>query len=211
MSSFQMDDENIPVQSMQEVLNAPLSLLASLITGAKPTHCYANAWCMLITLPEFFYPDGQFVEGWTVFDLPQWVIVLEHGWCKWQECIVDPTIFFLADRHDPVFYIPGIYRSWEETRALEGEMLPHVRFDGKHERDGLGHPAYRAAYETAQRKAASLAKAVSPPKEIITCRASDPRDGHEDQEDRKEATTSIHIHIIELPSCLRIHTEEEHT
>jgi hypothetical protein len=157
----------LPEQSLQACLQAELSRATARIVRAQPNQCYKNAWRALVMLPGQFFPDGRFIEGWTVFDLQEQVMILEHGWVEWKGKIIDPTIFFLTDLDAPVFFFPGVARSWQEIEALEGELFPHVRCEG-YGPDGMDHPGYWAAYQAAQRKALALALVVAFPKEIVT-------------------------------------------
>jgi hypothetical protein len=151
------------------VLVWEVSQAVAWLTGAIPRVCTTNAWRALICLPDVFYPHGEYIEGWIAYATDTQVKVVEHCWCEvasrqaWH--IVDPSIVFLVQRGDPVYYFPGVRRSWQETEALEGEWFPHVLFEG-FGKDGMDHPGYKAAYDEAVRQGTSLAQACSPAKEL---------------------------------------------
>jgi hypothetical protein len=135
---------------------------------AVPHVCTTNAWRALICLPDIFSPDGEYIEGWIVYETGEQVLVVEHCWCELApgqtRHIVDPSIVFLVERGQPVQYFPGVRRSWKETEALEGEWFPHVRFEN-YGADGMGHPSYRAAYEQARQYGGALAQVTA--KELV--------------------------------------------
>lgn len=153
----------------EAVIEWELSHVVALASEAVPHVCTVNAWRALICLPDVFFPGGEYVEGWMVYETSTQVKVVEHCWCELApgqiRHIVDPSIVFLVERGQPVRYFPGVRRSWKETEALEGQWFPHVRFEDFGE-DGMGHPAYRAAHDEAVRTGAALANASSPPKEL---------------------------------------------
>jgi hypothetical protein len=153
----------------EAVLEWELSQVVALASEAVPRRCTTNAWRALICLPVVFFPHGEYVEGWIVYETGTQVVVVEHCWCELApgqtRHIVDPSIVFLVERGQPVQYFPGVRRSWKETEALEGEWFPHVRF-GDYGEDGMGHPAYRAAHDEAVRKGTELADISAPPKEL---------------------------------------------
>jgi len=158
-----------------------LSLRIALSMGARFGYCYENAYPAFFAFPQLFEPHGQFVEGWIVFeDADQRVVLMEHGWLVSNTGHkVDPTIVLALDSGQPLYYFPGVARSWQETDALENELFPHVRFCGYGE-DGMGHPGYRAAYASALHMAQSR---LTPAKEFVEVRAStvsaDPASGEE--------------------------------
>ncbi|HEX7733979.1 MAG TPA: hypothetical protein VF458_03925 [Ktedonobacteraceae bacterium] len=156
-----------PTSGQEQALAACLDLHLSLILAgeisARPNHCYLNAWRAFIHRPDLFH-DAWFVEGWFVVALENQVSVNEHGWIARPDGrIIDPSVLLILTPDTPVFYFPGVIRTWKEAEALEGELFPQVRFDGIHGEDGLGHAAYRAARDAARRKAYVLAYAHTPP------------------------------------------------
>ena len=166
---------------LRPFLDIPSSLVLGAAVGARPNQCYVNAWRVLIEFPERFEHDGRFVEGWFVIEQEDEVIVNEHGWCEQADgTIIDPSILLLVPSDQPVFYFPGVVRSWQETEALEGEWFPQVRFDGVSGPDGLGHPAYKAAYDAAHVKARTLANATTPPKKLVVLQAQDLEESPDD-------------------------------
>ena len=134
-------------------------------------HCYENVYSAFFAIPDLFSPDGTFVEGWLVFeDGEHRVVLMEHGWIvSNNQHIVDPTIVLMIGPAQPLFYFPGVVRSWLETDALNNELFPHVRFSSFGE-DGMGHSGYKGAYAAAQRQAHTL---LTPAKQFIEVRASD--------------------------------------
>ena len=163
---------------MHRWLDLSRSFQAALAVSALPNHCFFNAWRTLMLLPELFRPHGRLIEGWCVIEDEQQVVVNEHGWCERADgMIVDPSLILLVPPDHPVFYFPGVSRSWEETEALEGELFPHVRFDGQHGADGLGHADYRAAYEAAKAQGLALAQATTPPKALHCLTAQAEKEG----------------------------------
>lgn len=164
-----------PTSTRQEaVLEWELSQAVALEIQAVPRVCTTNAWRALVCLPEVFYPQGEYIEGWIVYETDTQVKVVEHCWCELApgrvRHIVDPTIGFLVWRGHPVYYFPGVRRSWQETEALENEWFPHVLFED-FGADGMGHPGYKAAHTEAVRKGTALAQASSPAKELAIHRA----------------------------------------
>lgn len=155
---------------MPSVLEYQLSALVALTSGAVPHCCATNAWRALIWLPQVFYPHGEYVEGWIAYEAQDCVKVVEHCWCELivdrLRRILDPSIVFLVEEGQPVFYFPGVRRGFQETEQLEGEWFPHVCFEC-YGADGLGHPGYRAAHDEAMALGRQLARAVSPPKEVV--------------------------------------------
>jgi len=154
---------------MPSVLEYRLSGLVALASGAVPHCCATNAWRALICLPQVFYPRGEYVEGWIAYETEECVKVVEHCWCELimdrLRRILDPSIVFLVGEAQPVFYFPGVRRSWQETEQLEGEWFPHVLFES-YGKDGLGHPGYRAAHDEAIARGRQLSLATAPPKEL---------------------------------------------
>lgn len=174
-------DEPVQEKKMQDFLSLKLSVRALLQIAARPNHCFDNAWQTFLSSPEAFR-HGRFVEGWIIFDLEHEVVLNEHGWCELQDgTIVDPSILFLVDSDQPVYYFPGVTRDWQEVQRLvqEQHTFPYVRFDGKHGKDGLGHPIYKAAREAALRKVDQLAHTCTPAKTTTLLTA---QDGAEDAE-----------------------------
>ncbi len=154
-------------QTLQEHVLIPLSRQVAAAIEAQPNQCAVNAWRTLIEFPEFFREGGHLVEGWFVIEEVAWVVMVEHVWCSIiNGLIVDPSVLLLVDASTPVFYFAGLTRTYAETEALEGALFPHVRFDGAHGADGLGHPGYKAAWVAARRKAYALAMARKPPKAL---------------------------------------------
>ena len=155
---------------MPSVLVYQLSGLVALASAAVPHCCASNAWRALICLPQVFYPDGEYIEGWIAYETEECVKVVEHCWCELVmnglRRILDPSVAFLVQEGQPVFYFPGVRRSWRETEALENEWFPHVLFES-FGTDGLGHPGYRAAHDEAIAQGMALSQAALPPKELV--------------------------------------------
>ncbi len=138
----------------------------ALLIGARPHECFVNAWSAFIECADLFR-GGTFVEGWLLIECETEVLVIEHGWLiQSNGWIVDPSIVLLVEDHQQVQFFPGVRRTWTETEALDGELFPYVRFDGRHGADGFGHPDYKAAYETAVQAATVLATSSIPPKTV---------------------------------------------
>jgi hypothetical protein len=161
-------------QTLQEHVLIPLSRKVATTIGARPNHCATNAWRALIECPDLFREGGHLVEGWFVIEEAAQVTLVEHVWCCLANgLIVDPSVLLLVEESTPVFYFPGVMRTSVETEALEGAFFPHVRFDGRHGDDGLGHPGYKAARAAARRKAYTRALARKPPKALQFLSARD--------------------------------------
>ncbi len=159
-------------QTLQEHVLIPLSRKVAAALKARTNHCALNAWQALIELPALFRQGGHLVEGWFVIEEASQVALVEHVWCELANgLIVDPSVVLLVSESTPVFYFAGLRRTYAETEALEGELFPHVRFDGEHRADGLGHPGYKAAWRAARRKTYALALARKPPKALQFQRA----------------------------------------
>src|SRR5579883_1601336 len=152
-------------KSLRESLLVALSRAIGEAIHAQPFQCALNAWRTLIEFPALFRSGGRLVEGWVVIEEPGQVTMNEHVWCELAHGgMVDPSILLLVPETTPVFYFPGLTYTYAEAEALEGEVFPHVRFDGLHGADGLGHSGYQAAREAARRKVYTLACARRPPK-----------------------------------------------
>ncbi len=177
----------IQEQTLQEHVQISLSRQVAAAIGAQPHHCARNAWRALIEWPERFREEGHLVEGWCVVEDATSVALVEHVWCSLPgDAIVDPSILLLVDASTPVCYFAGLRRTYAETEALEGALFPHVRFDGIHGNDGLGHPGYKAAWRAARRKTYSLALAHKPPKTLHFQRArrlDEPSASHAEEEE----------------------------
>lgn len=187
--------ESHPVQEkrMQEHLDYDMSLLIALIIRAQPNSCFENVLDMFLQyFPDEFAFHGQFVEGWYVVDLSDEVVVNEHGWCELPNGnILDPTVTLLVSPECPVYYFPGVKRSWQEVKALvqnTNAWFPYVRGSGTYGEDGLKNPAYKAAYEAAIQKVHALANATEPPKKTTFLTAQEP-----DQAKEKRSTVRIII------------------
>jgi len=196
MTDTSLPDQRYPLQEkkMQDWLYAELSLWIAAFMGARPNRCFDNAWRLFIRfLPELFCPHGKFIEGWLVVELEHEVVTNEHGWCELPDgTIIDPSILLLVPLEQPVFYFPGVTRSCQEVEAIvrEEAWFPHVRFDGKHGEDGLGHPAYKVAHDAARQKMAALAHATHPPKKQVFFTAQDL------DHDQQETTHRTQIIIV---------------
>jgi hypothetical protein len=173
MSSFQLDPpaERNNAEAVSPALDYGRSFLCALQTGAQWGRCYDNAYPVFFAFPALFYPYGTFVEGWIVFEDRRRVVLMEHGWLVSGKRIIDPTIVLVMNPTRPIYYFPGVVRSWEETDALENELFPHVRFSS-FGADGMGHPGYKAAYDAALQQAQAMIT-TSGGKELIEVRATD--------------------------------------
>src|SRR4051812_5123269 len=65
---------------------------------AKPGQCYANAFRVVLHVPE--YAGATYVEGMAVLKSG---LVIEHGWVEHQGEVIDPTL-----PEEPVAYFPGL-------------------------------------------------------------------------------------------------------
>jgi len=184
MQTQPQDDHEQPTKEVQKSTlsenDYALSLMIALSIRAQFGYCYRNAYPAFFAFPQLFEPRGQFVEGWIVFEDQGRVVLMEHGWLvSNRRHLVDPTIVLALDNGQPLYYFPGVVRSWQETDALNNELFPHVRFSD-YGTDGMGHPGYRAAYEAARHQAHSM---LTPAKKFIEVRASevsaDPQGGEE--------------------------------
>lgn len=193
----QHDDEPA-VAEREAVLEYELSQFVALGTEAVPHCCAKNAWRALICVPDLFFPTGEYIEGWMVYETETQVMLVEHCWTELApgpvRHIVDPSIVFLVRPGQPVRYFVGVRRSWRETEALEGELFPHVRFD-RYGEDGLGHPGYRAAFEQARHYGSELAKAASPPRDLAIHTAQEIPD-----DTSEEDAIEIIVFIVVPPS-----------
>lgn len=176
----------------QDSLAETFSIKVAITIGADPNTCFDNTWRMFIKyFPEVFKAHGTFIEGWWVIDLPDQVVMNEHGWAELADgTIVDPTVVLLLEPDVPVYYFPGVARRWQEVDAIvrEEHWFPYVRF-GEYGEDRLRHPAYKAAYDAAQQKVMSLAQATNPPKQILQLSAQDP-------EDQYVVGSKVHLFIL---------------
>lgn len=177
-----MDAQQQPLETYD------FSCLVALLAGSQPNSCFKDAWEALINLPQWFR-YGYYVEGWIVIELTREVLVIEHAWCLLADGrVVDPAIIFLIERQQPVWYLPGVIYSWEETLAFEGELLPRVR-EGS---DGMQHPAYKVAYEAAWETATNIARATDPPKQLAIHTAQPEPEGPPEPQRQKDVLWIIH-------------------
>ena len=150
-------------QSLHACLDLPVSLLLAREIRAQPNQCYANTWRAFVHRPDLFH-NAWFIEGWFVVAIEDQIALNEHSWISMPGSgIVDPSVLLIVPPGTPVFYFPGVARTWDETVALEGELFPQVCFDGQHGDDGLRHAGYHAAREAARRKVYALALEQTPP------------------------------------------------
>ncbi len=198
-SSPQKPDHPVQEKRKQDSLAEAFSLKVAITIGADPNTCFDNTWRMFIRyFPEVFKAHGTFIEGWWVIDLPDQVVMNEHGWAELADgTIVDPTVVLLLDPETPVYYFAGVARRWQEVDTIvrAEQWFPYVRF-GAYGEDGLGHPAYKAAYDAARQKLLSLAQATQPPKQILCLSA-------QDSVDPGMGESELHILIITLDENLK--------
>jgi hypothetical protein len=196
----QPDEFAVKMQPMQEVLDIERSRLLQQAVEATPHHSFENALKILLAFPDLF-GRGAFIEGFLLVEEPDTVLVIEHGWCEANDgAVIDPTIVLQTSPDQSVFYVAGVRRSWGETVRLmtAGKSFPAVR-DDHYGADGMGHPAYRAAFLAASEKSTALARFACPPKEIVILTAQDA--GH----NLRESLPGVRI-TISPPS----ETEESH-
>ncbi|GHO98661.1 hypothetical protein KSF_087090 [Reticulibacter mediterranei] len=164
-------------QPMQKVLDYKLSRLIMHAIGAVLAAPYDNAWRAWLAFPNEC-EQAMLIEGFLVIDLPEEVILCEHGWLQQKDgSIIDPTI--LVQPLPPgarVFYVAGVQRTRLEVAVLLGkpQQFPAVRSDPRFGEDGMGHPQYRAAFLAARDHCLLRARLGSPPKEIIFLLAQEP-------------------------------------
>lgn len=162
---------------VRETVQVALSRAIAAAIGAQKNHCAANAWRALILFPEHFRAGGHLVEGWLVIEDAAQVTLVEHVWCERANGqVVDPSILLLMPETTLVEYFPGVRRGYTEAEALEGAWFPHVRFDGLHGADGLGHAGYQAAHAAARDRTYTLALKRQPPKamQFLMAQESEP-------------------------------------
>lgn len=192
-------------QTLQEHVLIPLSRKVAAAIKAQPNHCAVNAWRALIEVPTLFRQGGHLVEGWCVIEEATQVALVEHVWCELANgLIVDPSVLLLVSENTPVFYFAGLTRSYAETEALEGALFPHVRFDGVHGDDGLGHPGYQAAWRAARRKTYTLALACKPPKALQFQRARRLDNPSASRAEEEAALPIIEEDTLDVPRSLDI-------
>ncbi|HEU5377139.1 MAG TPA: hypothetical protein VFV38_17040 [Ktedonobacteraceae bacterium] len=161
-------------KTVRDTVQVALSRAIAAAIDAQKHHCAVNAWRALILFPEHFRDGGHLVEGWLVIEDAEQVTLVEHVWCeRANEQVVDPSILLLVPETTLVAYFPGVRRSYAEAEALEGAWFPHVRFDGLHGVDGLGHAGYQAARTAARHLTATLALKRQPPKAMRFVTAQD--------------------------------------
>jgi hypothetical protein len=179
MTTFsQKQNEPVREKRKQDYLAAKFSRFMALAIGAEPNTCFDNVLDLFLkAFPDLFSPHGKFVEGWYVVDLDDEVVLNEHGWCELPGgTIIDPTVVLLLPPKQPVYYFPGVERSWQEVHEIVQKKdiwFPYVRGSGMYGEDGLGHPTYKAAYKAATQKVISLATAHRPPKHMTFLTAQD--------------------------------------
>jgi hypothetical protein len=80
------------VQAMHEVVDQRFSRVIQHAIEARLHAPYDNAWRTLLAFPKEC-GEATFIEGFLVIDLPEVVIVCEHGWLRKEDgAIIDPTI-----------------------------------------------------------------------------------------------------------------------
>jgi hypothetical protein len=165
------------VQALDEVLDRRLSRVIQYAIEAKLQAPYDNAWRALLAFPVSC-EQATFIEGFLVIDLPEEVILCEHGWLQREDgSIIDPTILVQPlPSGSEVFYVAGIQRNRLDVAVLLGkpQQFPAVRSDTRFGPDGMDHPQYRAALLTARDHSVTCAHRSSPPKEIIFLLAQEP-------------------------------------
>jgi hypothetical protein len=159
-------------------------------------HCYESAFRAFFRFPKNFFPSGTFIEGWAVFETDDDVVLLEHGWLVSNTGdLIDPTMVLVLDHDDPITHFPGVARGWTEMECLEHEWFPHVQFE-TYGSDGMGHPAYKAAYEAACRHAQARVERTG--KRLHEVRAALVEDAPSKEHEQEE----IEIAIVDLSSLL---------
>jgi hypothetical protein len=165
------------VQGLHEVLDQRLSRVIQHAIEARLQAPYDNAWRTLLAFPREC-GEATFIEGFLVIDLPEVVIVCEHGWLRKEDgSIIDPTILLQPlPSGTQIYYVTGIQRPRLEVALLLGksQQLPAVRSDGRFDEDGMGHPHYQAAYHAARSHSFHRAHLSSPPKEVVSLFAQEP-------------------------------------
>jgi hypothetical protein len=166
------------VRALNEVLDRRLSRVIQYAIEAKLQAPYDNAWRTLLAFPEAC-EQATFIEGFLVIDLPEEVILCEHGWLQREDdgSIIDPTILVQPlPSGSEAFYVAGIQRTRLDVAVLLGkpQQFPAVRGDIRFGPDGMGHPQYRAASKAARDHSVTCALRSSPPKEIIFLLAQEP-------------------------------------
>ena len=133
---------------------------------AEPYRCWRNAVVAIVLFPELF-GHGCYVEGWIVLLGETSVEIVEHGWSASGEKIVDPSLVLVKKRGQPTFYFPGlVLPSALLVQSLQGKTLPLVCHSTYGE-DGMGHRAYKNAYERAWQRAQDLAREQQFPETAI--------------------------------------------
>ncbi len=124
-----------------------VSLRVAALVQAQPHECYQSAWLALIRLP--WLSEGWLVEGWAVDEYDHCIAVFEHGWLEVERagkrCVIDPSILFLPRLATPAFFA-GVRYTRSEAVAMQGQIMPHVRFDQASAPDGFGHRGYAQAF-----------------------------------------------------------------
>ncbi|HEY7417680.1 MAG TPA: hypothetical protein VH593_21030 [Ktedonobacteraceae bacterium] len=190
-----MQEQQQPVQEKRwrDYLDYEFSRFVAHVTGAEPNTCFDNVLSLFMTFSSYVLASGgKMVEGWYVIDLEDEVVTNEHAWYEFPDGkILDPTTVLLVPREQPVYYFPGVHRSWQEVHDIlhqEGDTyFPYVRCVGIYGEDGLGHPVYKAAYEAAREKVFSLSMTNSPPKRMTFLTAQDL------EHDQQGMGISIHV------------------
>jgi hypothetical protein len=130
-------------------LDLALSETVAQTVGARAGRCWYNVRDTLLQmLNPFFFACA--VEGWLVEQYNDRIELIEHGWVRFRERIIDPTIM----REDPgvrrVDYVPGLEWSWAEVQRTADYPLPLARFL-------VASPTYQRACQEALDRAEKLA------------------------------------------------------
>jgi hypothetical protein len=140
------------------VLDYDLSLQVADLIQARKNQCWHNARTALLHLPGLFL-FANYTEGWLVVPETHEIQVIEHGWLESVGGrIVDPSIVLLAPKEQPLEYFASLRVSWFQMREIPAQWpLPLAHLASQHD-DGLDHPDYKAAYNTALAYAEHLAQ-----------------------------------------------------
>jgi hypothetical protein len=130
---------------------------------AKFRRCWTNAACSVALLGE----EGRYVEGWIVVNR-QHPVVIEHGWCEVDGCIIDPTYTpYVSHLEPPLAYVGGMYFSANEAAAaLQRGTLPIAWLRAT--------SGYEAAFKKAWMESARHGDSEPRPKtRVVNCRLED--------------------------------------
>ena len=149
---------------MSKPLDVTLSTQIAAQIGSKAHKCFDNAYQAAILDDSCLYVQGFLVVGVEPY------AVMEYGWIELDDQIIDPTIVFLNQDAQYLYYFPAQSLKVKQLKAIieeskedypEDDPLP-IYGTTPYEYYGeimLGGKEYLAAYQAAEAKCIELSQA----------------------------------------------------